>query len=85
MEPISKEKPKCKKICSFCKLNNKNKCKGFLNLVKKITHKNNALLIFDEVVTGFRFSRGGYQSIYGVFQIYLVFQREWQTECQYLL
>ena len=24
-------------------LNNKNKCKGFLNLVKKITHKNNKL------------------------------------------
>ena len=63
MEPISKEKPICQKICSFCKLSNKNKCRGFLNQVKKITHKNNAILIFDEVVSGFRFSRGGYQSI----------------------
>ena len=73
MEPISKEEPVCKKICSFCKLNNKNKCKVFKS-GKKITHKNNAILIFDEVVFVFRFSRGGYQSISKVTRICLVFQ-----------
>ncbi len=61
MEPISKEEPICKKICSFCKP--KKKCLGFLKQVKKLTHKNNALLIFDEVVTGFRISNGGYQKV----------------------
>lgn len=32
---------------------------GFLEKVKDITHKNGAVLIFDEVVTGFRLSLGG--------------------------
>ena len=40
---------------------------GFLNAVKKLTHENGALLIFDEVVTGFRFSNGGAQEYFGVF------------------
>ena len=66
MEPISKEEPKCKKICSLCSRESQKKCKGFLKQVKKITKKNNALLIFDEVVTGFRVDRGGYQKIAGV-------------------
>jgi glutamate-1-semialdehyde 2,1-aminomutase len=40
--------------------------KGFLESVKKITHKNNSLLIFDEIVTGFRLSLGGAQELFGV-------------------
>ncbi len=40
--------------------------KGFLEEVKKIAHGNGALLIFDEVVTGFRFSKGGAQEYFGV-------------------
>ena len=36
---------------------------GFLNGVKKLSKKYNSLLIFDEVVTGFRFDLGGYQKI----------------------
>jgi len=39
---------------------------GFLKKVKEITHRNGALLIFDEVVTGFRFSLGGAQEYFGV-------------------
>ena len=36
---------------------------NFLNNVKKIAKKNGALLIFDEVITGFRYSRGGAQEL----------------------
>ncbi len=38
----------------------------FLNKVKEMTHKNNALLIFDEVVTGFRFAVGGAQEFFKI-------------------
>jgi len=40
--------------------------KGFLEEVKALTHKAGALLIFDEVVTGFRFAKGGCQELFGV-------------------
>jgi glutamate-1-semialdehyde 2,1-aminomutase len=39
---------------------------GFLEKVKELTHKNNALLIFDETVTGFRVSPGGAQELFDV-------------------
>lgn len=39
---------------------------GFLNAIRKITEQNNALLIFDEVMTGFRLSYGGAQEYFGV-------------------
>lgn len=39
---------------------------NFLDKVKEVAHKNNALLIFDEVVTGFRFAVGGAQKFFGV-------------------
>jgi glutamate-1-semialdehyde 2,1-aminomutase len=39
---------------------------GFLQLVQKISHEAGALLIFDETITGFRFSRGGAQELFGV-------------------
>lgn len=38
----------------------------FLAKVKALTHKNNAVLIFDETITGFRFSKGGAQELFGV-------------------
>jgi glutamate-1-semialdehyde 2,1-aminomutase/spore coat polysaccharide biosynthesis protein SpsF len=38
----------------------------FLNKVKEVAHKNNALLVFDEVVTGFRFAVGGAQEFFKV-------------------
>lgn len=38
----------------------------FLNKMRELCHQNNALLIFDEVVDGFRFSIGGAQKYFGV-------------------
>lgn len=40
--------------------------KGFLESVRSITEENGALLIFDEVMTGFRASGGGAQEVYGI-------------------
>ncbi|MGN1134077.1 MAG: aminotransferase class III-fold pyridoxal phosphate-dependent enzyme, partial [Oscillospiraceae bacterium] len=40
--------------------------KGFLQFLRNITEKYGALLIFDEVITGFRLSIGGAQRLYGV-------------------
>jgi glutamate-1-semialdehyde 2,1-aminomutase len=39
---------------------------GFLKFVRDITADHGALLIFDEVMTGFRVARGGAQQLYGV-------------------
>lgn len=50
LEPISSEPPK----------------DDFLKSLKLLCEKNGALLIFDEVVSGFRFSLGGVQEMIGV-------------------
>ena len=50
MEPMSGEYPK----------------DNFLEKVKELTHNSGALLIFDEIVTGFRVSYGGAQELFGV-------------------
>lgn len=39
---------------------------GFLQFLRDMTKKYNSLLIFDEVITGFRLSLGGAQEYYGV-------------------
>lgn len=39
---------------------------GFLELLRELTLTHGALLIFDEVKTGFRFHLGGYQKVAGV-------------------
>lgn len=39
---------------------------GYLQGVKDLVHENGALLIFDEMITGFRFARGGAQEYFGV-------------------
>jgi glutamate-1-semialdehyde aminotransferase len=39
---------------------------GFLEGVRKLTQEHGVVLIFDEVVTGFRLARGGAQAYYGV-------------------
>ena len=50
LEPLSFEEPK----------------DGFLDKLKVLCEKNGALLIFDEVVSGFRFALGGAQEVVGV-------------------
>jgi glutamate-1-semialdehyde aminotransferase len=50
MEPMNVEYPK----------------DNFLKKVKELVHKNNALLIFDETITGFRYSLGGAQELFSV-------------------
>jgi glutamate-1-semialdehyde aminotransferase len=67
MEPLTVIEPACygaknckKKTCKkFCQ-------KNFLSEVKKMAHENGALLIFDEIITGFRFSLGGAQELTNV-------------------
>ncbi|MBM4001500.1 MAG: glutamate-1-semialdehyde-2,1-aminomutase [Planctomycetes bacterium] len=39
---------------------------GFLEDVRRVTRDHGALLIFDEVMTGFRVARGGAQSLFGI-------------------
>lgn len=39
---------------------------GFLEGLRRVTNQYGALLIFDEVITGFRLSRGGAQQLYNI-------------------
>jgi glutamate-1-semialdehyde 2,1-aminomutase len=39
---------------------------GFLSALRELTQRHNILLIFDEVICGFRFTFGGVQSLFGV-------------------
>jgi len=39
---------------------------GYLDAVRKLTRAHGALLIFDEVMTGFRVARGGAQELYAI-------------------
>jgi glutamate-1-semialdehyde 2,1-aminomutase len=40
--------------------------KGFLEFLRKLTSDNGILLIFDEVITGFRIAEGGAQEYFGI-------------------
>jgi glutamate-1-semialdehyde 2,1-aminomutase len=39
---------------------------GYLEAARDITARNGALLVFDEVITGFRVARGGAQELFGI-------------------
>ena len=39
---------------------------GYLELVKDVAHQHGAVLVFDEIIPGFRFSLGGAQKLFGV-------------------
>jgi len=39
---------------------------GYLKFLRKITEENNIILIFDEVITGFRIAEGGAQEYYNI-------------------
>lgn len=43
-----------------------NPTKGYLEALKQVTHRHGAILIFDEVVTGFRYKEGSAQARFGV-------------------
>jgi len=40
--------------------------KGYLEMLRHETRKSGALLIFDEIITGYRLSLGGAQGVYGI-------------------
>ncbi|MEM6415977.1 MAG: aspartate aminotransferase family protein [Pseudomonadota bacterium] len=48
---------------------------GFLSEVRRLSTENDIILIFDEVVTGFRFAYGGAQERYGVIPDLAVFAK----------
>jgi glutamate-1-semialdehyde 2,1-aminomutase len=39
---------------------------GYLEAAREVTQRNGALLVFDEVITGFRVARGGAQELFGI-------------------
>ncbi len=39
---------------------------GFLEMLREETQKTSAILLFDEVMTGFRLSKGGFQEVIGI-------------------
>ncbi|MDR2562932.1 MAG: glutamate-1-semialdehyde 2,1-aminomutase [Prevotellaceae bacterium] len=41
-------------------------CDGFLEYLREVTERHGSLLIFDEVISGFRLSLGGAQQLFGV-------------------
>jgi glutamate-1-semialdehyde 2,1-aminomutase len=41
-------------------------CAGYLELLRELTRNNDSLLIFDEVMTGFRLSSGGAQKLFNI-------------------
>lgn len=59
IDPVSGERPE----------------EGFLAGVKELAHKHGALLIFDEIVTGFRLAVGGAQAYYNVIPDIAVFAK----------
>ena len=65
MEPITVNGP-ISKPSGSTKWKDYNKKNNFLTDVKKLCKKNGALLVFDEVVTGFRYDIGGAQKMFDV-------------------
>jgi glutamate-1-semialdehyde 2,1-aminomutase len=39
---------------------------GYLEMLRSVTSETGSLLVFDEVITGFRLARGGAQELYGI-------------------
>jgi glutamate-1-semialdehyde 2,1-aminomutase len=67
MEPLSVIEPKCFGESNCSKSECKDMCQNhFLHEVQKMAKFHGALLMFDEIITGFRFSFGGAQELVGV-------------------
>ena len=70
MEPIIGQRQSCHYTDCEVKREFQKTCKecpqvNFLKAVKELAHENGALLIFDEMISGFRFSMGGAQEYFG--------------------
>jgi glutamate-1-semialdehyde 2,1-aminomutase len=67
MEPLAVLEPKCLGEKSCAKSECKNMCQNhFLHEVQKMAKHHGAILMFDEIITGFRFALGGAQELLGV-------------------
>jgi len=67
MEPLTIVEPKCMGIANCTKSDCATICQNnFLHEVQKMTKHYGALLMFDEIITGFRFALGGAQELIGV-------------------
>lgn len=68
LEPVKLEPPKCyQKDKTNCNANCGKFCNyNFLHKVKEIAHKNGALLIFDEMISGIRFDIKGAHSLFNI-------------------
>ena len=65
MEPITVNGPKSG-LNGSMRWSDFDRKKNFLTDVKSLCRKNGALLVFDEVVTGFRYDIGGAQKMFGI-------------------
>jgi len=71
MEPIIGQRQSCHYTDCEVKREFQKTCKecpqvNFLKAVKELAHENGSLLIFDEMISGFRFSMGGAQEYFGI-------------------
>ena len=67
MEPLAVLEPKCMGEKSCARSECKNMCQNhFLHEVQKMAKHHGAILMFDEIITGFRFALGGAQELLGV-------------------
>jgi glutamate-1-semialdehyde 2,1-aminomutase len=66
LQKIFKENPEKVAAVIMEAMNYEEPSEDFLRRVKEIAHQNGALLIFDEIITGFRFNLGGAQKLFGV-------------------
>ncbi len=58
-----------------------NRATGYLEQLAELAKQHGALLIFDEVITGFRRDIGGAQSYYNVIPIWLRWERPLVAGC----
>ena len=66
LEKLFKEHPKKIAAVIMEPMTSEYPTDDFLNRVKKLCEKNGTILIFDETITGFRFTKGGAQELFQV-------------------
>ncbi len=67
MEPLAVMEPKCMNATGCKRMECRSACQNhFLHEVQRVAKHYGAILMFDEIITGFRFSMGGAQELLGV-------------------